>query len=116
MKFHQVPVGQRFEFEGEWYVKTRPLTAVQETSGQERLIRRSAAVTLPGESRPAATESAPQQHGLPVDTVLAAFELFHAQCLVCLEDMAAQGGEGMDTARERIEAARDEFLDSLSLR
>lgn len=116
MKFHQVPVGQRFEFEGDWYVKTRPLTAAHERSGQERLIRRSAAVTLPGETPPATAQSAPQQPALPADAVRAAFELFHAQCLGCLEDIAATGCEGVGAARARIEAARDNFLAALSLR
>jgi hypothetical protein len=52
MKFPQVPLGQRFLFQGESYLKIGPLTARRERDGENRLIPRSALVSLhrPGDS------------------------------------------------------------------
>lgn len=47
MKFPQVPLGQRFLFQGEAYLKIGPLTARRERDGENRLIPRSALVSLP---------------------------------------------------------------------
>ena len=46
MRFPQVKVGQRFSFQGDDYTKTGPLTASKEGSGEQRMIKRSAEVTL----------------------------------------------------------------------
>lgn len=46
MKFPQLPLGQRFLFQGESYVKVGPLTARRERDGENRLIPRSAVVAL----------------------------------------------------------------------
>ena len=45
MRFTQLKTGQRFSFEGKRYAKTGPLTASEEESGENRMIRRSAEVT-----------------------------------------------------------------------
>jgi len=47
MKFPQLPIGQRFIFRGQAYVKAGPLTARREQDGDVRLIPRSALVELP---------------------------------------------------------------------
>ncbi|MCU7846249.1 MAG: polysulfide reductase chain A [Candidatus Thiodiazotropha sp. (ex Monitilora ramsayi)] len=46
MRFPQVKVGQRFSFQGDDYTKTGPLTASREGTGEQRMIMRSAEVTL----------------------------------------------------------------------
>ena len=46
MRFPQVAVGQRFEFQGRRYTKNGPLTASEEDSGQQRMIPRAAEVAL----------------------------------------------------------------------
>lgn len=112
MKFHQVAVGQRFEFEGKVYVKSRPLTAIHEASGQTQMIRRSANVTLPGER--VAEPSAPQV--LEAEAVRAAFEDFYAHCVACLQDMETeQNAKTLSAAHSRIERARKEFLETLCI-
>jgi len=111
MKFHQVPLGQRFEFEGKWYIKSRPLTATHEASGETRIIRRSADVTLPG----VGASAAPPPQVLETTAVRAAFEEFYARCVACLETLRVeQNTEQLSAARARIEAARGEFLKTLS--
>lgn len=65
MKFLQVPLGQRFQFQGESYVKIGPLTARRERDGENRLIPRSALVSLPqpGHSGAAAGIGTPSERG-----------------------------------------------------
>ncbi len=46
MRFPQVPIGQRFTYEGRQYTKNGPLTATEEGSGKQRMVPRSAEVTL----------------------------------------------------------------------
>lgn len=46
MRFPQVQVGQQFTFQERRYTKTGPLTASEEGSGSQRMIPRSAEVTL----------------------------------------------------------------------
>ena len=46
MKFHLVPIGEKFTFEGEVYTKSGPIAASPEASGANRMIARSANVTL----------------------------------------------------------------------
>jgi hypothetical protein len=46
MRFPQVPIGQRFSYQGQLYSKTGPLTASEEGSGAQRMIPRAAEVEL----------------------------------------------------------------------
>jgi hypothetical protein len=97
MRFAQVPIGTRFEFEGELYLKTGPLIAHREPAGKPRMIPRFAEVQLLGEAAaltPVATSAATAQD------VLANY---HADCLRVLEQLAAR----LDVAALR--AARDEL-------
>ncbi|MGD2074045.1 MAG: hypothetical protein PVI91_00015 [Gammaproteobacteria bacterium] len=115
MRFHQLALGQRFEFEGEVYVKSTPIIAVVEATGRERFIRRSANVR----AMPQTDESvagAPAQRRLDPQAVLQAFDAFYAHCVRCLEALPrSPGGEGARSRRE-LEAARQAFLERLRLR
>ncbi len=44
MRFPHLPVGQRFSFKGKIYTKTGPLTATEESTGNNQLIMKSAEV------------------------------------------------------------------------
>jgi hypothetical protein len=46
MRFPQLKVGQQFEYQGKRYTKTGPLTASDEGTGANAMIRRSAEVSL----------------------------------------------------------------------
>lgn len=46
MRFPQLKIGQRFEYQSKTYTKTGPLTASEEGTGASSMIRRSAKVTL----------------------------------------------------------------------
>lgn len=47
MKFPQLPLGQRFVFQGDVYAKIGPMSARRERDGQPRLIPRSAVLAPP---------------------------------------------------------------------
>jgi len=58
VKFPQVPVGGRFDYQGETLIKIGPMTACNERGGDARLIPRSAVVTPVGatpEAQPVAS-------------------------------------------------------------
>lgn len=95
MKIHQLPLGARFEYAGEEYVKTGPLVA----SGKDgqRLIPKYAVLKVLGEGAPA-TPAPPQ--ALDRKAVLAACERFHARCAACVPA----------ERRAELDAAHADFL------
>ena len=101
MKINLIPIGARFEYEGEIYTKTGPITAASEKSGQ-RMIPRYAVLRPVGELPPAPPPAAERQ--IAVDTVCAAFEVYHAVALRHVDDFA----------RPALEAARQHFLAALT--
>ena len=108
MKFHELSIGQQFEFEGEMYAKSAPLIANHAQSGKQKFMPRYAVVRLAGETMPAA----PVVKGGPIraEVVISAFEVFYKSCLQALENLPV---EKQDAAREEFERARKVFLDSL---
>lgn len=99
MKIHQLPEGARFEFEGAEYVKTGPLVGTRH-DGRQRLIPRHA-LLKPLDAVVAAP--APQRAVLARADVLAAFDVFSAEC-VRLVDAGHQAA---------LAAARERFLKAL---
>lgn len=59
MRFPQLPVGQRFGYQGKTFTKTGPLTASEEGTGKSQLIKKSAEVT-PLELQVSPPEAKPQ--------------------------------------------------------
>ena len=117
MRFHQLSMGQRFEFEGEVYVRTKPLIAVNEASGHQRFIRRSALVKVLSQDAAAAVQddAVNDASGITREAVVAAFDAFYASCLLELKDIE----DGVDKTqleqlREHFEEARQRFLDAVS--
>jgi hypothetical protein len=95
MKIHQLPLGARFEYEGEEYVKTAALFATGKAG--QRLIPKYA-VLKPLDA--VVTPSAPKSETLPRAAVMRALDAFCAQCAtwIPLE------------RRAELEAARDGFV------
>ena len=106
MKFTQLPVGQRFAYQGDTLVKLGPMTACNEQGGDTRLIPRSAVVvTLTAQP---ATGATPPVDGARLRDALAGFEARWRGAL-----------EGLDEVhRARIEqalvGAQAELLRSLA--
>lgn len=109
MKFHQLPDGCRFEFDGEFYTKSGTLKACHEQSGHLRVIRRSATVKIleRGESASGPGEGPTIGTGV----VRAAFEKFWAICDDCLKEAAAGShADSLSATKAKLDAAREEFL------
>lgn len=76
MKIHQLPMGARFEYEGEEYVKSGPLLATGQRG--QRLIPKYALLKPVGDAAaPVAEKPAVTLSG---DRVRAAFDAFCAEC------------------------------------
>ncbi|MBU0753339.1 MAG: hypothetical protein KJ787_14520 [Gammaproteobacteria bacterium] len=99
MKIHQLPIGARFEFEGEQYVKTGPLFATSKDG--QRFFPKYAVLKPLGNA--AGEQGMAQSGSLSKATVLAAFEAFYAECSRRLPD----------DQRTALAGARDRFLKTL---
>lgn len=108
MKFHQLPNGARFEYQGKVYVKTSPVVATAEEGGGQRLIPRSAVLKPVSDS--SAKPPASATLGLDPDVVMAALAQFHDTCARILEEVCpadrrdAVGAALDDAARSLVEA------------
>ncbi len=101
MKFHDLPLGARFELEGAVYVKSGPVLANKEGSGESRFMARYKVVTpLDGAT---AKPKAASGKMLKEEAVLAAFESFYGRCQ---EVLAGLGGE---LPAERLAALQAEM-------
>ncbi len=100
MKLNQLPLGARFEYDGQIFTKTGPLTAAAENGGQ-RMIPRYATLRPLGEPPPAAAPQTGRQ--LDEARVLAAFDNFFQTCQRLTDDFS----------KPRLEAARQTFLAAL---
>jgi hypothetical protein len=104
MKFQQLEIGARFEFEGKVYVKEGPVAARDVDTGKSRMIPRYAVLKPVGEMPKVSAQAAPKV--VPRDAVLAAFEVFYTECGL----VAAQCS--IPDAEARLAAARQRFLTS----
>lgn len=99
MKLQHLPIGARFEYKNQVFVKTGPLTAASEEGGQQVIPR--SAVLRPLDGSP--TEAKGQGREVEEARVLAAFADFYEACSRLVDV----------TARPQLEAARLKFLRAL---
>lgn len=110
MKFHDLSIGQRFELDGAAYVKTSPVLACREDGGSKFMARSALVKPLDGaELQPKAVK----ERLLRANTVLAAFEVYHARCREALERSEVPAGKRAEIA-DALERGRQDFLDTLS--
>ena len=113
MKFSQVPVGSRFELDGEAYVKSGPMVATHEATGKQRFIGRYAEVAIPGAAAPAAPASSPAAPD--TQSVDAAFAVFYDRCLRIIAQLETSlDPQTVAAARAELEAARAQFAATLA--
>jgi hypothetical protein len=113
MKFHLLPVGEKFSYQGEVYVKAGPLTASAEQTGTNRLIPRSANVQ-PVNNQESATPKVVEDHQVQTARVLREFDVFHQHCLQCLKEIADKPDpEIIKNKTDEVEAAARDFIDKL---
>jgi len=114
MKFHEIAVGQRFEFEGEIYIKTSNVLSHHEQSGKSRFLRRSAEVSVLGDAAPATPATPAPKKELDQDLVLEAFETFYSHCSQYVLAMAGKiDPQTLAEADHSLKQARQDFIDSI---
>ena len=108
MKFHQLPLGALFEYQGIRYAKTGPLLATDQTSGRQRCLPRAVRVTPLDD-----TPETPPDAAVAVDAAAAA-ERFHHVALGLIDGLAEDQGEAVrQQARERLNAAYETLRQAL---
>lgn len=109
MKFNDLPIGRRFQFDGAVYRKTSPVLASPERGGGSKFMARYAVVAPLDGAAPAAKPDEPRL--LPSATVLAAFDDFdaalRAEHSALAGDLPADRMEALAGAQEQ---ARERFL------
>lgn len=100
MKFHQIPVGTRFEFLGQVFTKTGPIAATSDQGGTRMIPRHAELHPIDGQ---AATPVRATGRKLEEGRVREAFEAF---CQACRPLLA-------DHAEPAFVAAKQAFLASL---
>ena len=101
MKLTQLPLGARFEYDGEIFTKTGPMTAASEKHGQRMIPRYAVLKPADGFTPPAAGPETARL--LDEGAVLAAFERFFGTALRLSDDFS----------KAELEAARQKFLAAL---
>lgn len=109
MKFSQLPIGTRFEYEGKVYVKTSPIAASGETGAQKMIPRYAVLTPLDGQAKPEPRKA----RSLDEAKVTAAFDAFSADC-ARLIDLAAADTTQRALLRAELEAARQRFIEGLA--
>lgn len=100
MKLNHLPIGARFEYEGQIYTKTGPITAAAEKGGQRMIPRHAVLRPMDGHTPPAAPSTTRQ---LDEARVLTAFESYHRTALRLAEGLG----------KAELEQARTQFLAAL---
>jgi hypothetical protein len=111
MKFPQLPIGARFEFEGKTYVKTGPIAATGEEGGQ-RMIPRWADLRVQDGTVP--LEPPRPKMRLEEEAVRQALEAHGRECDRVLEE-AVEDDARLEAARARMALSRARFLAALGL-
>jgi len=104
MKFKLLSIGQKFEFEGETYVKTSPLIASNLKTSHNKMIPRYATLTLLDDSGTNTQQI--KNDSVDAQEILNAFNLFYERCIEILEKNNAP----MPTIKEELDNARDIFI------
>jgi hypothetical protein len=97
-KFPALAIGQHFTWRGRAFVKTSPLLACAQDTGQSQMIPRSAVVEV---AEQAAAKTVPA-----ADPARRALEHMHQAALAAVETLAAEAGEKTVTrVRRELDAA-----------
>lgn len=98
MKFKLLAIGDKFELQGEVYVKTSPIIASNVSTNHNKMVPGYTTVTLLTQGG----KEASVKENLNREEVMTAFNEFYSSCLTLLEDKTA------------LETARDKFIKTLT--
>lgn len=106
MKFGQLPVGTRFDYEGVQYVKTGPLVAAPEDGGAQRFLGRYADVRVLVSTPPARANTGSDWPS--------AFDALYAECVAAIDALSASDPTAATRAKQHLEAARQRLLSGVA--
>ncbi len=113
-RFSQLGLGEQFDFQGTTYVKTSPLIAQNVDAGNQRMIPRSALVTISENGAPGGETPAPQS--VAASAVMKAVEDYHQSVSLSLSHYLQQlDTASWSTLRLELEQARSNCLKALGL-
>lgn len=107
MKFLHLQVGQQFEYRGEHYTKVAPLIASNNADGSQKMIPRSAAVTIQGEQSTPTKGQANANH-----PSLEILERYHRTALAVLQSLSDDETK-VGAARARLETLKVELAQAI---
>lgn len=113
-KFHLIPVGQHFEWEGKSYIKSTPLLATQVPEGGQKFMPRAALVKIVGtEGTPTPIRETPDS----LDTVMvrSALARYHQRCIHLCAARAHLEGGGNTQLQDELEQFYRDLLAELKL-
>jgi len=107
MKFKLLSIGQKFEYEGEIYVKTSPLIASNVKTSHNKMIPRYAALKLLDQA--GIKEQKVKNESIDPQDILTAFNIFYETCIETLESKKVL----LPIIKDELDKARDEFIKNL---
>ena len=108
MKFKLLSIGQKFEYDGEVYVKTSPVVASNVKTSENKMIPRYATLTLLDEA--GTQKQKIKKDSVNAQEILNAFNHFYEKCIATLEDNDVL----VPLIKDEIDKARDEFTRHLT--
>lgn len=111
MKFHELAIGQKFEFLGTSYIKTTPMIGSAIENASQKFMARSATVRLLEALIPA---TLPSQAVVQIEIVHTAFEAFYVHCQAALQTAQCElNPESIQALQAVFAKERETFLASL---
>ena len=104
MKFKLLSIGQKFEYEGETYVKTSPLIASNLKTSHNKMIPRYVTLTLLDDT--GTQEQQIKKDSVDSQEILDAFNQFYGQCITTLDNNKVL----IPSIKEELDNARDIFV------
>lgn len=109
MKFGELKIGAIFSYQGRTYIKSSPMIGRDETTGEQKFLRRSVEVDV-GQNT-VGTKTPVKKRTLLHTEAVNAFEEFYSHCERCLDTLAPKAGDDtVRSARERLALAKQRFL------
>ncbi len=114
MKFQQLKIGQQFEYQGDFYVKSSPLVASHAKTGEQKLIPRYAAIVVTETSTTPNDKNTARN--LNSNQVQIAFNKFYDCYLESLQRLQPVfETQALESFQDNLNMARQQFLSELGL-
>ena len=111
MKFHQLPIGQPFEYQGRQFIKASPIIAWCDESGSQQIVPRSAEVQAKHQVDAISGKKSPD---IPLQQAKQVLLELHSLCADCLRSVADNpSADTLAEVRQQLDQAREKSLREL---